>query len=151
MAWLRHRHAVTRLACGGVMLTGQTARSDPVMTVGAWARSKIAAPPWGSGLGLARTVLALGTLGTLLATPPRVLLSPLAGGITPPVCAGLAKASAWCLLPHSPQAVRWLSAAVLLVVASGWRPRLTAVPHWWVSWSLLASVTIQDGGDQITA
>lgn len=124
---------------------------DPVAAAGAWARAKIAQPPWGSGLGLARTVLALGTIATLLATPPQVLLSPLAGGITPPLCSGVARASAWCVIPHDPQATRWLSVAVLIVVASGWRPRLTAIPHWWVCWSLFASVTIQDGGDQIAA
>jgi antimicrobial peptide system SdpB family protein len=124
---------------------------DPVMATGAWARSKIANAPWGSGLGLGRTVLALGTLGTLLATPPQVLLSPMPGGVTVPACVGLARASIWCVLPGNPQLARWLSVAVLAAVASGWRPRLTTIPHWWVSWSLFASVSIQDGGDQITA
>ena len=125
--------------------------ADLVAAAGQWARTKVANPPWGSGLGLARTVLALGTLGTLLATPPRVLLSPLAGGITPPVCEGISRASAWCLLPGEPQFGRWLSVGVLLAVVAGWRPRLTAIPHWWVCWSLFASLTVQDGGDQITA
>lgn len=133
------------------MLTVREARRDWVAAVGEWARARVADAPWGSGLGLARTVLALGTLGTLLATPPRVLLSPLAGGITPPSCTGLARVSAWCVVPQDPQLARWLSVAVLVVVASGWRPRYTAIPHWWVAWSLFASVTIQDGGDQITA
>jgi antimicrobial peptide system SdpB family protein len=130
-----------------IKLTG----ADPGATAGRWARARVANPPWGSGLGLARTVLALGTLGTLLATPPRVLLSPLAGGVTPPLCQGIARASTWCLLPGDPQFARWLSVGVMLVVAAGWRPRFTAIPHWWVCWSLFASVTIQDGGDQITA
>jgi len=48
----------------GLKLSG----ADPVAVAAAWARARIADPPWGSGLGLARTVLALGTLGTLLAT-----------------------------------------------------------------------------------
>jgi antimicrobial peptide system SdpB family protein len=130
-----------------VKLTG----TDPVAAAARWARTRIADPPWGSGLGLARTVLALGTLGTLLATQPRVLLSPLAGGVTPPLCGGISRFSAWCLLPGDPEFARWLSAGILLVVASGWRPRFTAIPHWWVCWSLFAAVTIQDGGDQITA
>jgi len=124
---------------------------DPVAAAGAWARARIADPPWGSGLGLARTVLALGTLGTLLATPPKVLLAPLAGGITPPFCMGVARASAWCVMPADPQFARWLSVGILLAVASGWRPRLTAIPHWWACWSLVTSMSIGDGGDSITA
>lgn len=124
---------------------------DPVAVAGAWARARAADPPWGSGLGLARTVLALGTLGTLLATPPRVLFTPLANEITPPFCTGAGRASAWCLMSADPQFARWLSVGVLLAVASGWRPRLTAIPHWWVCWSLVTSVSIGDGGDTITA
>jgi antimicrobial peptide system SdpB family protein len=49
------------------------------------------------------------------------------------------------------QAARALSIVVLLAVASGWRPRLTAIPHWYVAWSLLSNASILDGGDQITA
>ena len=124
---------------------------DPVAVAGAWARARIADPPWGSGLGLARTVLALGTLGTLLATPPQLLLAPLVGGFSPPFCEAVARASAWCLLPANPQFARWLSVGILLAVVSGWRPRLTAIPHWWVAWSMLTSTSIRDGGDTITA
>ncbi len=133
------------------MSSSPVSRFDPVLAAARWARPRIAFPPWGSGLGLARTVLALGTLGTLLATPPQVLLSPLAGGIVPPVCVGITRASVWCAAPGGPEGARWLSVVVLAVTASGWRPRLTAIPHWWVSWSLFASISILDGGDQITA
>lgn len=120
--------------------------------LGRWARPRMGAVPWSSGAGLARTILALGTLGTLLATPSDVLLSPLVGGVQPPLCEGVAGASLWCVAPHErPELARWISIGVLAVVASGWRPRLTAVPHWWISWSFVASVTVQDGGDQITA
>jgi antimicrobial peptide system SdpB family protein len=130
--------------------------SDPAgeltRRVGAWARTRLVANPWSSGVGLARTILALGTLGTLLATPSSVLLSPLVGGINPPLCSGAAVASLWCAVPRDrPDVAHWLSILVLLVVATGWRPRLTAVPHWWVSWSFVASASVQDGGDQITA
>jgi antimicrobial peptide system SdpB family protein len=121
-------------------------------TLGARARPYLSQVPWGSGLGLARSLLALGTAATLLATPTRVLLSPLAGGITPPTCAGAARYGAWCVIRSGQgEAARWLSIAILLIVASGWRPRITALAHWWVSWSFITAVTIQDGGDQITA
>jgi antimicrobial peptide system SdpB family protein len=103
-------------------------------------------------LGLARTVLALGTLGTLLATSPRVLMSPLATGARPPICTGVHGAGIWCLVPtgHG-ELARWLGVAILAVTATGWRPRFTAIPHWYVAWSLMVNVTVQDGGDQITA
>jgi antimicrobial peptide system SdpB family protein len=120
--------------------------------LGGWAQPRLARAPWGSGLGLARTVLAVGTLATLLATSPRVLMSPLSNGVIPPICGGIARAGVWCVVPagHG-EAARWLSIAVLLVTASGWRPRVTGVLHWYVAWSLIANATIQDGGDQITA
>lgn len=128
------------------MLSGRPA------DLGRWARPRMATAPWGSALGLARTLLALSTLGTLLATSPQVLLSPLAGGVVPPSCGGVDGIGVWCTVPagHG-EAARWVSVAVLAVVASGWRPRITGVLHWYVSWSLIANVTIQDGGDQITA
>jgi antimicrobial peptide system SdpB family protein len=120
--------------------------------LGRWAAPRLAHSPWASGLGLARTLLALSTLGTLLATAPAVLLSPLSDGTVPPVCDGLFRAGVWCVVPagHG-EAARWLSVAVLLLVASGWRPQLTGIPHWYVVWSLLGNVTIRDGGDQIVA
>jgi antimicrobial peptide system SdpB family protein len=40
---------------------------------------------------------------------------------------------------------------VLLLVISGWRPRLTALPHWWISYSFAASASMIDGGDQVVA
>ena len=117
--------------------------------LGRWAGPRMTRAPWGSGLGLARTVLAL---GTLLATSPRVLMSPLSNGVVPPICVGLTRAGVWCAVPagHG-AAARWLSVAVLLLTASGWRPRVTGVLHWYVAWSLIANATVQDGGDQITA
>jgi antimicrobial peptide system SdpB family protein len=130
----------------------ETLTSDQALNaIGRWARSRIAQPPWGSALGLARTLLALGTLATLLATPPQVMMSPLVGNPAPPDCAGVTAASAWCVVPGDPQVGRWLSVAILAAAASGWRPRYTAIPHWWVSISLLVSATVQDGGDQIAA
>ncbi|MFK3983262.1 sporulation-delaying protein SdpB family protein [Micromonospora sp. NPDC050397] len=123
-----------------------------LISLGRWARPRLAEAPWGSGLGLARTLLALATLGTLLATSSSVLLSPLADGTKGAVCAGPMQAGLWCVVPAwQGEAARWLSVAVLLVVASGWRPRFTGVLHWWVSWSLLVNTSIVDGGDQVTA
>jgi antimicrobial peptide system SdpB family protein len=117
-----------------------------VARLGRWLRPRLAAAPWSSGLGLARTVLALGTAGTLVATAP----SDMATNAT--TCSGLGSAGLFCAVPtwHGHLA-RWAAVAVLLLVASGWRPRLTAIPHWYVSWSFLANLTVLDGGDQVTS
>ena len=125
--------------------------STALEKAGRWVRPKLTEPVWSSGVGLARTLLALGTTGTLIASDPSVLMSPLVGGIRPPLCDGSARFGVWCLDPGNLSVGRWLSVAVLLVVASGWCPRLTAIPHWWVAWSLTANATLQDGGDQVAA
>jgi antimicrobial peptide system SdpB family protein len=127
-----------------------TTRPDPVRSLGRWARPHLATPVWSSGLGLARSVLALGTAATIATTSPSILMSPLANGVRPPVCTGVNRAGLWCVSGGNLTLARWLSVALLLVVASGWRPRLTAVAHWWVSWSLMVGATSVDGGDQIT-
>jgi antimicrobial peptide system SdpB family protein len=119
-------------------------------TLGAWARPRLATPIWSSGLGLARSVLALGTAATIATTSPSILMSPLANGASPPVCGSVSRAGLWCVTGENLTLGRWLSVAVLLVAASGWRPRLTAIPHWWVSWSLVVNATLVDGGDQVT-
>jgi antimicrobial peptide system SdpB family protein len=41
--------------------------------------------------------------------------------------------------------------AILLVVASGWRPRITGVLHAYVAWSFSANALMLDGGDQVAA
>jgi antimicrobial peptide system SdpB family protein len=46
---------------------------------------------------------------------------------------------------------RIISIVILLIVASGWRPRYTAIFHWWIAFSLHASAITVDGGDQLTA
>ncbi|WP_167626069.1 sporulation-delaying protein SdpB family protein [Micromonospora lupini] len=118
----------------------------PAERTAQWAR----ACPWTTTVGLARAVLAAGTLLTVLSTPYEVLLSPLSDGTVPPVCGGPGRLGLWCVVPDGH---RWLavliSAVVLCVVIAGWRPQITGVLHWWVAWSFTAGVTIQDGGDQV--
>ncbi len=122
-----------------------------LVELGRWARQSMARSPWGSGLGLARTILALSTLGTLLLTTPQTLMAPLADGTIPPTCSDLTKVGLWCVVDAGQgEAARWLSIVVLLVVASGWRPRFTGVLHWYVVWSLMVNASILDGGDQVT-
>lgn len=120
--------------------------------IGAACSARLTRTPWTRIVGLVRTLLALGTLTTLLATPAGILLSPIAGAGTPPYCNSVGAASLWCMMPHGHvEPAKWVSVVILLFAASGWRPRLTAIPHWYVAWSFVASVTIQDGGDQVTS
>jgi antimicrobial peptide system SdpB family protein len=118
--------------------------------LGEHAATHLARSPWTNVYGLGRSLLAAGTLATLAASPSETLFRPAAGLPTSPICESVVRFSAFCVLPRPylglAQAV---AVAVLLVVASGWRPRLTALPHWWISWSVAASITLPDGGDQV--
>ncbi|PTL77927.1 sporulation-delaying protein SdpB family protein [Vitiosangium sp. GDMCC 1.1324] len=110
-----------------------------------------AADPWTNVYGLARTVLALATAGTLAFNKTTTLFHPAAGmaGL-PPVCTSATSSlGLFCLVPGSLELQRWLSVALLLVVASGYRPRFTGLVHWWVSFSLANNAVLVDGGDQI--
>lgn len=112
-----------------------------------------AAALWTPSYGLARSLLAIGTAGTLVFTTPDVLFHPVVATPRAPHCFGAAGISVFCVVsePWSLQAARWVAVSLLILVATGWRPRLTAVPHWWISFSLQNSASIIDGGDQVTA
>lgn len=102
-------------------------------------------------VGVARTLLALGTAGTLAASSSATLFRPALGLPPAPYCHGAGAMSLFCLVPREQvDLARLLAIAILLIVASGWRPRWTAIPHWWVSFSVAGSATIPDGGDQVT-
>jgi antimicrobial peptide system SdpB family protein len=106
---------------------------------------------WSWNVALARTILALGGLGTLLFSSVDTLIRP-AAGADYPYCQGASSLSAWCFLPTP--ALPWVRFATILIlalVASGWRPRVTAIPLWYVLFSNQASLTTIDGGDQIAA
>jgi antimicrobial peptide system SdpB family protein len=107
--------------------------------------------PWTNRYGLARTLLALGTLLTLAFNRPEILFHHGSGSNAPLKCDGVAGLSLYCHVPASD--FGWLSAVfclVLLVIASGWRPRFTALFHWYISLCVFASASITDGGDQVT-
>ncbi|MFG2177811.1 sporulation-delaying protein SdpB family protein [Streptomyces abikoensis] len=107
--------------------------------------------PWGNAYGLARTLLALGTAGTLAFSSSATLFRPVVTIGEYPLCQGMTAGGAFCLVPRGQfDLLRWLCVAVLLVVASGWRPRLTALPHAYLSFSVFSGIAIGDGGDQIT-
>ncbi|MEU3354413.1 sporulation-delaying protein SdpB family protein [Streptomyces sp. NPDC037389] len=107
--------------------------------------------PWGNAYGLARALLALGTAGTLAFSSSATLFRPVVTIGEYPLCQGVTAGGAFCLVPRGQfDPLRWLCVAVLLVVASGWRPRITALPHAYISFSVFSGIAIGDGGDQIT-
>lgn len=117
----------------------------------AWRRVR-ATVPWTNAYGLARTLLALSTLATLLFSSTRTLFRPALGVPVVRVCADVSRFSLYCLVPEDRLGwARWLAIVVLAVAASGWRPRWTGVLHWYVAFSLLASSVMVDGGDQVNA
>ncbi|WP_203182626.1 sporulation-delaying protein SdpB family protein [Streptomyces pratensis] len=118
--------------------------------LGTWATRVCGTSPFTDVYGAARTLLATGTLVTLVCNPASTLFAPGTAGAPQPHCGGAASLSVYCLAP-GPESARWISVAVLLVVMSGFAPRWTAIPHWWVSYSLQVSASVIDGGDQISA
>ncbi|MER5730375.1 sporulation-delaying protein SdpB family protein [Streptomyces sp. NPDC002138] len=114
-------------------------------------RHRTIALPWAAGYGLARTLLALGTLGTLAFSDSATLFREVATVGQYPLCRGVTAAGAFCTVsPAHFEAVRWMCCAVLVVAASGWRPRFTAIPHAYVAFSVFTGISIPDGGDQVT-
>ncbi len=101
-------------------------------------------------VGTARALLAVSLLSTLFTTSDAVLFQPLVGVPAGPTCKSVTAASVWCLAPGL-EVARGLSVLVLVAVAAGWQPRWTCVPHWYISWSFIASSHLQDGGDQVVA
>jgi antimicrobial peptide system SdpB family protein len=108
--------------------------------------------PWTRSLGWARTLLALGTLltlvfndiSTLFGTPDGLLHDKHA-------ISWFASANLFVLGSMHLEWARWLAVLILAVTASGWRPRITAFPHWWITWSLWTACIPVDGGDQLGA
>ena len=108
--------------------------------------------PWTNVYGLARSMLAAATLLTLLANPAGELFHPLLiddpGVIDRRAIEGLSL----FFLARGHLGLAKAAAVILLVlVISGWRPRWTALPHWWVSYSFAASAAVIDGGDLVAA
>jgi antimicrobial peptide system SdpB family protein len=125
----------------------------PLASLGTLALNWVnAANPWTNAYGLARTMLALGTLGTLLFSHSSSIFRPTITSDLAVNCTDVLRWTFFCLTPSVHlEVLRWIAVAILVLVASGWRPRLTGVLHWWLVYSLTTTGTLVDGGDQITA
>lgn len=119
-----------------------------------WVLRRLAslAEPWTNVYGVARSILAFGGVIALAFTPSDLLFAPAAGVDRSSVCSGARTVAVFCLAPADRlEATKWICIAVLAVVVSGFRPRLTGVLHWWVAFSISSTVTLTDGGDQVAA
>lgn len=106
---------------------------------------------WSNVYGTARTILAFGTLITLLLTPGDILFGPAQGIYPGPRCDGPAAVGFFCVLPGGVDLLQPVAVCLLLVVASGWRPRFTGVLHWWIAFGLNSSAIALEGGDSVAA
>lgn len=118
--------------------------------LGSWGRRWAAhVDPWTDVYGLARTLLAVSTCLTLVFSSTATLFRPGTGMIDVPICTGVRAVGLFCLAPSWLGVMRWVAVALLLVVASGWRPRVTGLVHWWVAFSFQTNAMLVDGGDQV--
>lgn len=101
-------------------------------------------------IGIGRTIIALAQFFTLAFTPTDALFQTILGQAPAPACVGMNVASAFCVGGDvlSTDVRQWILAALLLVVASGYRPRYTVFLHAWISFSIAGSIALPDGGDQ---
>ncbi|MCR6485771.1 hypothetical protein M8542_23380 [Amycolatopsis sp. OK19-0408] len=117
-----------------------------------WVASAAVFEPRGRGFAAARTLLALAELSVLLFTSDDALFLGTAQLPSGARCAGFRAISLWCWTGGSPRAqlaCRVVAIAVLVVTASGYRPRWTCVPHWYVTFSLGAAMTVANGGEGV--
>jgi antimicrobial peptide system SdpB family protein len=101
-------------------------------------------------VGAARSALALATLLTLVATDLDLLFRP-TGEMESGAMMGLpTEINVFLVADGAHLALaRGVALVVLAVVASGWRPRWTALPHWWVTWSFTTATAVPEGGDHL--
>jgi antimicrobial peptide system SdpB family protein len=105
--------------------------------------------PWTDVYGLARSCLAFGLLLTLVFTRYDALFDPANHAHLANHARWIIRANLFVVLGDHPGLARALAIATLLLVVSGWRPRWTALPHWWVAVSFATAARAPDGGDHV--
>lgn len=99
-------------------------------------------------IGWARSLVAIAQILTLALTPASYLFVPVGAGTAGPQCRASNAWTAYCVTGQmSPQITSWILVGVLCLVVSGYFPRLSALAHVWVSFSIYTAVSLPDGGD----
>ncbi|MCM3269766.1 hypothetical protein M3691_13315 [Paenibacillus elgii] len=108
--------------------------------------------PWTNVYGLARSLLAIAMVLTLSMNDARVFFRPSSTSMIYPACKE--SISMFCMVPNDYlylNIVRWIAVILLLIVASGWKPKITGIIHWWIAYSMNVSALTLDGGEQVNA
>lgn len=120
--------------------------------LGHWAQRRPHVEVWTNVLGVGRTLLAVATGMTLAVNGPATLFAHASGLPDGPACRGVREYGLFCVIPPSGlNAARFFALALLVITASGWRPRVTCIPHWWITFSCAANWKLLEGGDHLAA
>jgi antimicrobial peptide system SdpB family protein len=109
--------------------------------------------PWTNVYGISRSIIALATALTLLFNDAETFFLPTSDSLTYPK-EDLMHISIFNLVPNDYfylNIIRYICIILLLIVVSGWRPRLTGVIHWYISYSFASSSITIDGGDSVAS
>lgn len=105
---------------------------------------------WTNVYGLARSILAFGTILTLLFNNNITLFyNILPGSENQMYLSPFIKYSFFILLNNHILFAKIIAILILLIVISGWKPRYTCILHWYIAFSFFISCSVVDGGDQV--
>ncbi len=106
---------------------------------------------WANTYGLGRALLAMSLMITMVFNDLQMLITRLGTDVEmgQKVLMPMAKLSLYQLLPEQILLIKAFTILVLFLVIIGWRPRVTGIFHWWVTFSFTTSAVVVDGGDQI--
>jgi len=111
--------------------------------------------PYTNVIGLARSVLALGTLLTLVINPTHYFINKSIEGIYYNPLLNLEefpvnKFNFFLVFGvENIYLMKWLAIVILVIVVSGYFIKVSSILHWWVAISFMLSSSLLDGGDQI--
>lgn len=107
---------------------------------------------WTNKYGIARSLLATGLFLTLYFNNVETLIYPIGKADAIQLCKSspiLQDINLFNLLDNNLWLANWIALSILLLVIIGWRPRITCIFHWWITYSFATVAVVQDGGDQI--
>lgn len=108
--------------------------------------------PSGPPLAMGRTILALATSSEIIFTSNGALFHGAATVTGGARCDGAKAVALWCAsdsMTGGFTLARVVSITLLAIVISGFLPRWTCIPHWYVTFSLATNMTVPNGGDSI--
>jgi antimicrobial peptide system SdpB family protein len=120
-----------------------------------WASRASTFEPRSTALAVGRSLVALAELVVVVFTPDSDLFGAGPGRSLGPSCGGLRGISLWCIGPGPGSGAvalalcRGVAVAALLLVASGYRPRWTCIPHWYLAFSIGLAGHVGNGGEQV--